>query len=383
METGERSVLIDEGDFARYVPSGHLVYGRAGTLLAVPFDPARLEVTGDPVPVVEGIAQPGALLPGAGFSISDSGSLVYAPEAGALELVWVDREGSATAISDEPGNFFTPRISSDGQYLALTRGGSTRGDIWIYDIRRDNFSRLTTEGRNQSPVWSPDGLWVAFASDRSGDWDLYRKRADFSGPAERILAKEHRQVPDSWSPDGKEIVFRELRPSSADSNNYDTWLLPLEGDGEPRPLLQSPFREIFAELSPDGRWMAYTSTESGRGEVYVQPFPGLGRRWPVSTDGGWGPAWSPDGRELYYVDSQNTERIMAVDVTTEPEFTVGTPRLLFEGPHVLQGRRDFDVTPDGRRFVMLRRAEESGASQQLNVVLNWFQELERLDPTSQ
>jgi Tol biopolymer transport system component len=218
---------------------------------------------------------------------------------------------------------------------------------------------------------------VAFLSDRAGDPDLYRKRADFSGPAERILTREYLQTPMSWSSDSKLLIYQEAHPATG----RDIWVLPLEGDGEPRPFLQIPFNDRMPDLSPDGRWMAYYSDESGQSEVYVQPFPGPGRRLQISTDGGRNPVWSPNGRELFYVGYPRM--IMAVDVVTEPDFTAGTPRVLFEAPHFVGVGRGYDITPDGQRFVMVRRDEEAASpagGRQLNVVLNWFEELKRLVP---
>ena len=236
------------------------------------------------------------------------------------------------------------------------------------------MSRLTTEGDNVAPVWSPDDQWVAFGSVRAGSpsRDIYQKRADFSGPAEVLLTKEFVQNPKSWSPDGTMLSYGD-RPPGGD----DIWALSLEGEGEPRPIVQTSFNEYDHDISPDGRWLAYESNESGQEEIYVQPFPGPGRRWPISTDGGIDPVWSTNGRELFYLNGQ---KVMAVEVETEPEFRAGTPRLLFEGPHLV-GARSYDVSPDGQRFVMIH-PEESSAPNQINVVQNWFEELKRLVPTN-
>jgi Tol biopolymer transport system component len=236
------------------------------------------------------------------------------------------------------------------------------------------LSRLTTEGNEGGVAWSPDGKWVVFSSRRgAGSWDLYQKRTDFSGQAEVILAKEYAQWPCAWSPDGAALIYEEIHPTDGGG----IWVLPLEGEREPRPFLRTSFAEESLTFSPNGRWAAYQSDESGRIEVYVQPFPGPGRRIQISTDGGMRPVWSASGRELFYLNGRD---MMVVDVESLAEFRAGTPRLLFEGSHVYTvGQRNYDVTPDGQRFVMIH-PEERSAPAQLHVVLNWTEELKRLVP---
>ncbi len=188
-----------------------------------------------------------------------------------------------------------------------------------------------------------------------------------------LLSKEFNQFPKSWSPDGTMLSYGEFNPGG-----NDIWVLPLEGEREPRPIVQTSFIEWDHDISPDGGWLAYESNESGRDEVYVQPFPGPGRRWPISTDGGIDPVWSASGRELFYLNGQT---VMAVGVETEPEFRAGTPRLLFEGSYLVAIGRFYDVSADGQRFVMIQ-PEEGSAPTQINVVLNWFEELKQLAPTN-
>ena len=365
LETGERRMLVD-GAHPRYAPTGHIVFARANSLWVIPFDSDRLEVTGAPTPVLEGIV--GSRTIGiANFALAGDGSLVYVPgSTEGRKLVWVDREERVTPITERIGSYEHPRISPDGALLAV----ADFPDIWIYDIARDTMSRLTTEGNNTFPIWSPDGEWVAFQSDQAGDSDIYRRRADFSGTAEVLLTKEFVQQPRSWSPDGKLLSYAEDHPASF----LDLWVLPLEGEREPRPIVQTTFREHDPDISPDGRWIAYESDESGQNEVYVQPFPDGGKRWPISTGGGGDPLWSASGRELFYLNGQ---KVMAVDVETEPELRVGRPRLLFEGSY--RPGNQYDVALDGR-FVMLEQGSPSDGTvpAELILVQNWFQELKRL-----
>jgi len=383
LETGERRVLVEGGTDARYLPTGQLVYVRDGTLLAVPFDLKRLAVAGGPVPIVEGIAQSPGQTGAAHFSLSSSGSLVYVPgNTGPPNstLVWVDRQGTIKPLEAPARQYRDPRLSPDGQRLALRIIGDST-DIWVYDITRLTLTRLTFEGINQHPVWTPDGSRVAFRSTRREQSNLFWKPADGSGQAERLTTGQQVQSPSSWSPDGQLLAFFERSPAepAGDSGNYDIWVLPLAGDRKPRPFLQTPFGEGEAVFSPDGRWLAYVSNESGRQEIFVQPFPGPGGKWQISTGGGIEPVWARSGRELFY---RNGDQMMTVDTTTQPSFRAGAPRLLFEG-NFLTGtafRANYDVTPDGQRFVMVQQGEGVSGVSQIHVVLNWFEELKRRVP---
>ena len=380
LETGERKVVIEGGKHARYVPTGHLVYARASTLLAVPFDLERLEVTGAPVPVVGGVMESSAYSRGvADFSISKNGSLVYVPmgeQEAQRTLVWVDRKGAVEPLAALPRTYTHPRLSPDGRRLSVAIQ-EANSDIWVYDIARSTLTRLTFEANNILPIWTPDGKRVAFSSDRAGGpRNLFWRPADGSGGVERLATSELIQQPLSWSPDGQVMAFLELHPT----NLPDIWVLPLEGERKPQPFLRSPFNEGGAMFSPDGDWLAYH--EIGQftdPEVYVQPYPGPGGKRQISTDGGTEPVWNPNGRELFY---RNGDKMMAVDVTTEPSFNAGTPRLLFEGRYGRDSfdRTYYDVTPDGQRFVMVK-AGETLAPAQINITLNWFEELKRLVPT--
>ncbi|MCZ6750804.1 MAG: hypothetical protein O7E51_03130, partial [Acidobacteria bacterium] len=379
-ETGERRVLVQDGSSAHYVATGHLVYVREGTLLAVPFDLASLEVTGAPVPFIEGVMQ-GSSSRHAAFSISRSGSLVYVSGDSQAErtLVWVDRQGAVEPLPAPLHGYDDPRLSPDGQRLAVQIQGGDN-DVWIYDIPRNTLTRLTFEGLNGYPLWTPDGERVTFSSIRGGTQDLFWIPADGSGTAERLTTSEYGQYPLSWSPDGHTLVYYELHPTSGG----DLWLLPFEGEHKPQPFLQTPFHERSAVFSPDGKWLAYSSDESGRYEIYVRPFAGGGGKWQISTESGTEPVWARNGRELFY---RNGDQLMAVDITTKLSFSAGTPRLLFEGQYytnrgTIRSRADYDITSDGQRFLMIQEGGTDSEATQINVVLNWFEELKQRVPTN-
>ena len=343
--------------------------------MVVPFDLAALEVTGDSVQVVQGVRQetPGFV----DYSISDNGTLVYVPSTGGLEstLVWVDRQGLATPLVEDRQAYSRPRLSPDGQRVAVAVQSVANTDIWIYNIGRGTRMRLTVEGNdNSAPVWTPDGTRVTFTSDRDGPRDLYWKPADGSGQAELLLNMNSQNIlrPTSWSPDGESLAFYAVAATR------DIWVLPRGGDAS--PFVATAFGEGSPLFSPDSRWLAYVSNESGRDEIYVQPYPGPGGKWPISTEGGTEPVWSVDGRELFY---RLGDKMMVVEVQSEPAFSSGRPQLVFEEPYLRDrfGTSNYDISPDGQRFLMIKAAEEEPGPGQINVVTNWFEELKRLVPT--
>jgi Tol biopolymer transport system component len=248
------------------------------------------------------------------------------------------------------------------------------GDIWVYDVTRDTLTRLTFDGSNDLPRWTPDGKRIVFRSVRGQTFNLFWKPADGSGREERLMSMDHAIFPAWWSPDGKLLAYVDNNSST----QRDLWVLPLEGDRKPRPLIRTPFNESAPVFSPDGRWLAYVSDESGRFEIYVQPYPGPGGKWQISTDGGTEPLWARNG-ELFYRDDS---KMMVVETTTQPSFTASKPRVLFDGPYEkTTGTLAFyDASADGQRFLMLKPSESDQGATQINVVLNWFEELKRKVP---
>ena len=385
IETGERRDVIKEGSHASYAPSGHLIYVQGTTLMAVPFDPGRLEVTGAAVPVVEGVL-PSREAPlqnttdgAAQYSFSATGTLVYVSggdEAAQRRLVWVGRNGTEQPLAAPALAYGYPRLSPDGRQVAVELGGQ----IWVYDLSRDTLTRFTFEGSsNQDPIWTPDGERIVFRSNREGPAaKLFWQMADGSGGLERLTAGEKtgNQIPRSVSADGQLLAFHHNSPNAG----RDIWVLRLS-DRKAEPFLRTPFMEGAPHFSSDGRWLAYVSNESGRPEIYVQPYPGPGGKRQISPDGGTEPLWSRSGRELFY---RSGDRMMAVETTTQSGFSAGKPRVLFEGQYgnsvfPLTGVA-YDVSADGQRFLMVKDTQPATSATQINVVLNWFEELKRRVP---
>jgi Tol biopolymer transport system component/predicted Ser/Thr protein kinase len=378
--TGERRNLVQGGMNPRYALSGHLVYAQGGSLMAVPFDPQRLEVTGAAVPAVEGVLQS----PGTGasqYSFSNTGSLVYVSggvQSAQSKLVWVSRNGAEQAVAAPARGYQFPRLSPDGRRVAAGIV-DLESQVRLYDLARETLTRFTFEGSvNQASVWTPDGKRIAFQSNKEGSNNIFWQLADGSGGLERLTTSEYPNSPRSFSPDGQLLAFIEINPTTG----YDIWVLRLK-DHKAEPFLRTPFNESVPSFSPDGRWLAYMSDESGHFEVYVQPYPGPGGKWQISTDGGTEPVWNPNGRELFYRSGDNN-KMMAVDIATQPGFAAGKPRLLYEGPYLPTPATfpNYDVSLDGQRFLMLKPAEQTQAAPtQINVVLNWFEELKQKVPT--
>jgi Tol biopolymer transport system component/tRNA A-37 threonylcarbamoyl transferase component Bud32 len=394
--SGERRSLVQGASHPRYAPSGHMVYAQGGSLMAVPFDSQRLTATGAAVPVVEGVLQLTTIRGAAAhYSISSTGSLVYVPggvETSQRRLVWVSRNGAEQSLAAPARAYNYPQLSPDGRRVAVGIM-EQETQTWLYDLARETLTRLTFEGNtNYAAVWTPDGKRIAFASSKEGPLNLFWQLADGSGGLERLTTSDYIHFPMSWSPDGQLLAFMEINPTTG----RDIWVLRMgdpslgsgqvlsAGSGQVRkvlPFLRTQFSETSPRFSPDGRWLAYISDESGRYEVYVQPYPGPGGKWQISTEGGTEPAWNPNGRELFY---RSGDKMMAVEIATQPGFAAGKPRVLFEGQYALSPGTflNYDVSPDGQRFLMLKPSESADAAPtQINVVLNWFEELKRRVPT--
>jgi eukaryotic-like serine/threonine-protein kinase len=391
LKSGESKELFP-GAYAQYLPTGHIAYllVNNNNLFVVPFDIDKLEVTGGSVPIIAGVLR---------FAIANNGTMIYLPGSAMANannqriLVWVDRKGKEEVV-DAPPNFYKyPNISPDGTKIAVTDYATGKiHDIWVWNLARKTLTKLTSEGKdNICPVWSPDGKRIAFMSFGRGSngnvSGVYWKAADGTGQDEQMGAMPDKSfAPYCWSSDGKFLVGS-VFPAALNAEHIG--MLSMEGDHARKTLLQQPFVERSPKISPDGRWMAYTSNESGREEIYVRPFPDVNKgRWQISTSGGGGPLWSPDGRELFYLSG---DAVMAVSVKTGPNFDiVGTPQVLFRGTFVrpdLGEGTPWAPSQDGKRFLMLKpqvptsATSTAAAPRKINVVLNWFEELKQRVPT--
>ncbi len=372
--SGERKVIL-EGASRAEVLGGHLVFARGGSLLAVPFDAAALEVEGQPVPVLTKVAT-SATTGAAHFALSATGSGIYVPGdlSDAVFPRWADRRGGGVPAELEEANYVQLRLAPDDRRAALVVAAAQDNDVWVADFERGTTSRLTFGGLARDPVWTPDGRSVAFSQRRKGadaNYGIYVQPADGAGEPEVLWTDESVKLRvDCFSPDGTSLVFSRL----TSANQGDLWLLPLAGDRAPRPLLETSFHESHAEVSPDGRWLAYASNESGRSEVFVRPFPGPGGKWQVSSDGGLEPHWSHDGRELFY--RTGGSELMRASIAPTSAFAAGRPERLFAG--VRGGVRPgaYAVARDGR-FLYLSSPEAVRLSRAV-LLLDWASEVERL-----
>ena len=398
--SGERTTLITGGSEGRYVSSGHLVYAVSGSLFAVAFDPSTLRIGAATASVLTGVgrASPPVAAGTAKFSVSETGSLIYAvgpadTTSTLRTLILSDRDGNSVPLKVEAGQYTHPRVSPDGDRLAMGREDGKNSHVWIYELAgTSSMRRLTLEGRNRYPVWSADGLRIAFQSDRQGDAGIFSQRIDGTGEVVRLTTAPQgaAHMPESWSPDGKHLLFTEQNGSA-----YVLFSLSI-GDktGTPFGSIRSS-APIGAAFSPDGRWVTYASTGQDAGTrsadrgVFIQSFP-TGARYPLpKTAADFHPVWSADGKELFYVPAA-ARPYVAVTVRTEPVMIFGAavelsdripkPRLTF--PEV----RGYDVTPDGKFIGLIPVASPDApgpvSRQEIGVILNWFDELKRLVPTN-
>ena len=368
-------LLVPNGSSPHYASSGHLVYYRSGTLFAVPFDARRLEVSGPEVPVLEHVSN--INVNGADFSFSDGGLLVYMAGAAGADgntiLNWADRKGALEPVSDAK-QWGTGRLSPDMTHVANGIHNGDAEDIWTYDLVRRVPTRLTFEGRNSNPIWSPDGRWITFVGVREGKAALYRVAADASGKPELLAEADPTAFPDSWAPDGKTLVFSQV---GADRKTH-LWSVSIPG-GKPARLHEGEATEVHGEVSPDGRWLAYESNESGSVEVYVQPFPGPGSKTRISTEGGSVPRWAHNGKEIFFWLYNGQPQLFGVDVAGGAAFRAGVPQALFTA----YAGTTWDVASDGKRFLVETPASTAAGGRQMEVVVNWFDELIRRVPVRQ
>ena len=340
-----------------------MIFSRSGALFAAPWDSESHALGGDAAPILEGVrmeSNTGL----AQFAFSDDGTMVYVegPTMSAAQPVWRDRNGAVTPLALRRQVYGTFELAPDGNSLAIVIADA-RQDIWIHDVARESLSRLTLEGINDFPVWIPDAQRVTFskAPESGGYGHVYWKDADGSGEAERLLRGDFTAAPTSWLPDGSALAISNFQAG-------EVVRLSMEGR-EVEPLLQSSAIEWGLTFSPDGRLMAYTSDESGRYEVYVQPYSPTGPKFQISTGGGEEPQWSPRGDELFY---RNGNEWMRAAITTEPELEISRPQLLFRGNYVNVPGPSYDVSPDGERFLLLQPPHQDPPTE-LHLIVNWFE----------
>ena len=384
---GERKTVYEGGFFGHYLPSGHLAFANESTLFVIPFNLETMTVTQPPSPAISGISA--SLTNGtAQFSVSTAGSLLYVPGSSGpseVQMLWLEKNGNVQPLRSEPGVYRDPRFSPDGKYVAVQMVENKSDDIWVYDWARDVMSRLTFDVTpDVDAVWTPDGRHLTYASTRNGDPsnNLFWIPSDGSGQPARLASSPNGQVPMSWRPDTKVLAFIEVRPDT----RADIMMLPMDGDkpGTPTVFLGSPFSESEPAFSPDGKWLAYQSDESGVTEIYVRPYPGPGGRWQISSGGGAFPTWGKDGKQLYFRTRPPEEKIMVVPYSARGDaFNAEKPEVWSEGLLTERGGsvRNYDIHPDGKRALILRTPESVTRvdPNRFTFVLNFFQNLRRLN----
>jgi Tol biopolymer transport system component len=375
LETGKHWTLSEIADLsrARYVSSGHLVFGQAQGLRAVRFDPESGAISGEAIAVLSDVAS----VPDLGnafFAVAEAGTLVFVPgvTTGDLELRWIDRQGRVTPAVEGKASFMHPKLSPDNGQIVVSAGSEIGlRQIWIYDLKRGTRRLFGCEGSCSVASWTPDGQELVFSSNAAGSWSLYIGAVQGTAGPRELIVRDHEQWGGSFSPDGRTFLFYDVHPETG----RDIWALDLEST-QANPYLVTQYNERAPRISPDGRWVAYVSNETGLDEIYVESFPERGRKWTISTDGGTEPLWSRDGTELFY---RQGDQMMVVNVGLGEEFSASKPRPLFEGRFEMgvAGNPDYDVSADSERFLMVKRSEAS-APVDLHVILNWTQELEQL-----
>ncbi len=371
LSTGEHRVVVRGGSDARFVKTGHIVYARGATIMAVPFDLSNLKVAGEPAPTIDNVR-----LDGAGgyssFSISENGTFVYV--AGRIEYVptmmtLFDGPAKSKQIPSKEKSFGNPLFSPDGKKLAVIIYGSTY-HLGLYDLQRDILTPLTFSGDNDRLAWLRDGSRLSFMSNLDGKYQIYMIAADGSGTPEKLFEQEGNPYPGSWSHDGKMLAY----VVTGKETKSDIWIFSKDGKPEIRPLVATRASETGPQISPDGRWIAYISDESGENEVYVQPFPSGSGKWRISSGGGSLPRWAPDGKRIYFT---RREEIFSVPLTISVGQAGGTIAVgREERVMATQGLNSFDVSPNGKTIIVAQRGVGT-LPDKFHVVLNWFEELKK------
>jgi Tol biopolymer transport system component len=369
IDSVDRTVLFESDSTNVLYSEGHLLFLREMTVMAQPFDVERLALRGEAFPLVDQVQISQTTAPQGFFSASPNGVLVYQPGSGSgrTQLEWIDRSGTRIASLGEPADYGYLELSADRTRASVSVLNGAGRDIWVWDLERGVRSRFTFFDRSTAlqSIWSPDGRQIVFASDRSGRYELYQAPANGSGSARPLAADQQPNFPLSWSPDGRSILYR----TTGGETGGDLFVLPAAG-GTPYAFANTPFREMTGQFSPDGRWVAYTSDESGRVEVYVVPFPGPGGKWQVSTGGGDHPRWRGDSAELFYLDPSTT--LMAVPIDgTGAELRAGVAARMFRTRATLRFGYPYDVSADGQQF-LINQLPERASSPPIEVVVNWL-----------
>ena len=366
-KSGKRKLLIEGGTGARYLSGGYLAYARNGTLFVVGFDAKRLEIKGTPVPALNGVMT-GSSNGDADFAVSNNGTLVFQPgtfTSFQRNLVWMDRTGKVTNITAQVKPYGYPAVSPDGKRIALILAGSSY-DVWVYDVERDTFTKASFGADDYRPQFSPDGKMLGYDSSKSGQQQVYVKRGVVQGDEATVTAGPENKEFYCWTPDGREVIFARQNKDTG----WDLYAAAVEGDHKLRPLVVAPFNQVQARVSPDGKWLAYVSDESGQQEVFVQAMSDPGTRAQVSSEGGIEPRWGRSGNELFF---WSKNRAMSVQFSPGGGLNPGKPAPLFEDNGDWRG---YDVAADGR-LVVAREADTHGTGTQINVVLHWFEELKQ------
>ena len=379
VDSSDRTLVLPAAVSNAWYSRGYLFFLRNTTLVAQPFDADRLTLSGGAMPIVEQVQRPPFGPPSGAFSVSDR-VLAYQTGLDArgfpTQLTWFDRSGKTMGAVGEGGDYGDVGISPDGTRAAVSElDPGTGRDIWIFDLARGIPTRFTSDPADEfASVWSPDGSQIIFNSRRKGHLDLYRKASSGAGVEQALLVDNADKSPMSWSSDGQFLLFNTGNVSSV-GNQVDLWVLPLASERKPFPVLNSAFNEIRGGFSPDGRWIAYTSDESGQTEIYVTPFPSLEGKWRISTAGGNWPRWSRDGKEIFFLSADSTQLMAAQVDGQRTQFVVGKIETLFEASWRLGARYPYDVAPDGRIFAATQVEQPTPAP--ITVVVNWLADLKK------